>query len=174
MATETKNDEDETAKTDLENSILFNQSIETLDDEYEREKSAFKITDAQSLITFQNNFWSDYKVRKIGKTTDEFVQSYTASHSDDFESGNYDKLEHIIREIDILITLYDHEINDKEWPRSDLESRKLTILIGIADIQDYQQQILAKFIDQMDETNSSSGSDDSSSDTSDEDTNEIV
>lgn len=136
MANETtKFSLDKTAQSDAQFVDKLLESIKKLDKKYECEKEKVQFKNDRSLIEFQNKFWSK-TIALLEDSTNELEQIARKEQSDEVDQTLVD--------YHILVALHKHKINEY-WSISDSESRKQTILIALAELEQLHYEISSKF-----------------------------
>lgn len=132
---------DKTAQSDAQHINKFFASMKTLDESYEGKKEEANLKDDRSLIEFQNEFWL-----KTIATFEDAVSNFEDSANKLEQIGRKEQSNEIgqtLLDYHILAALYKHKINEY-WPISDSESRKRTILIALAELEQLHDEILSK------------------------------
>lgn len=149
--------QEQTYTKDMEKIYNLVNDVKSLDVEFQNgidsKMGDNRIDTDDKLITYQNEFWEAY-VKRIGSSNDTNVNG--DEHSA-WDSSN--KCCQMIWNFCMMVKLYNQEIYGN-GPTTDLNSRKLTILIAIANLKQFRCGGNSTSIDTDDE-NESNKSDDS-------------
>lgn len=125
---------DKTAQSDAQHVNKFLASMKSLDERYECKKIKANLKTDRGVIEFQDKFWLK-TIAKFEDSAKKLEQIRRKQQSDEMDQTLID--------YHILAALYQHKINEY-WSISDYESRKLTILIALAELGQLHDEILSK------------------------------
>lgn len=126
---------DKTAQSDAQFVDEFLESMKTLDEKYERQKQNVNLKNDQSLIEFQNKFWLK-SIASLDDSINKLEQNGRKEKSDEIDQ--------ILLDYHILAELHTRKIINQQWPISDSESRKQTILIAFVELEQLHDVILTE------------------------------
>lgn len=126
---------DKTADFDLEKINKLITSVESLELEYqkgiENKKGDEKIDNNEKLLQYQTDFWNSH-ILCIDTCNEEFLKMY-----ENGSSGEWTECCKLTWDFCCMHSLYNRNIM-KDWPETDLESRKMTILLAIRDMENFR------------------------------------
>lgn len=118
---------DKTQYLDLERVNNLVNCIESLEAAFQKGIKDGQIDTDEKMISYQNDFWKSH-LKCIESCNDTYMTNAQSQNANDCCKKIWDFC--------CMATLYNQMING--WPNVDLQSRKLTILIAICDIEQFR------------------------------------
>lgn len=122
--------DDKTHQSDLEKVYNIRNCVKSLEEHYQNGIDSEKIEGYEKLIEYQNEFWESH-VKCIESCNDNFMT--VEEHATPITN----KCCKAIWNFCCMVNLYNEMIH-ADWPTTDVESRKLTILLAICDIENFR------------------------------------